>query len=371
MEKNEFHSELTVLLEPTGACNLRCRHCYHAKTDYDPKKMSAETLDRFLAVTAPRYKKVKIIWHGGEPLLAGYNFFVKAYELFDRYAAKYGVKFDFNIQTNGTLLDENFIRLFQKTDTTVSVSFDGEFNDVLRQETEKVNATINLLKERGVKFACLSAISSASVKHLEELYEYFKAKGIQAKFNPLLPDGAANENVDFLLTKEDWAENFAKLFRLWFFDTDCNIYLASCCDILAKYLGLMGYGCLSGTCMFRYIAVDAYGDLYPCGRLIEKNFLLGNVYEITDIRQAYLSESYGAMLEKNKRRANKCKACKWFGRCHSGCNASANLSGDMSAPFDFECYFTRKAFEAIEEILKNYDVTKINKYAREILQKAR
>lgn len=369
MVNKEFQKEITVLLEPTAACNLRCRHCYHAKTEYDNKKMSKETFDRFLTITAPYYKKVKVIWHGGEPLLVGYYFFEYAYSQFDYYTQKYGTKFEFCIQTNGTLLDKKLIEIFLKTDTTISISYDGKYNDVLRQETKKVENIITLLKSSNIKFTCLSTISSASVNHLVELYEYFKKKGIQSKFNPILPDGAARENFNYIMTKQEWTKNFIELFRYWFYDKECNIYLSTCCDILTKYLGLLGNGCLSGTCMFCYIAINAYGNLYPCGRLIEKDYLIGNIYELNDIRQAYLSNRYIGILNKSKQRIMKCKSCKWFNMCNSGCNASANLNGDLTSVSDFECYFNRHVFEFIEAILKDYEISNINRYAQEILKK--
>lgn len=367
MGVNEFTNCITVLLEPTAECNLRCKHCYHAKTKYYEKKMSKKTFDKFLSITAPHYKNIKIIWHGGEPILAGYDFFKYAYTQFDYYTKRYKTNFDICIQTNGTLLDERFILLFKKTNTALTISYDGEYNDILRHNTNKVEKSMALLKRCNVKFDCLSTISSSTCNKLLELYNFFESKSIPSKFNPIVPDGAATKNTSYLISKEDWADNFIKLFNYWFFDAECNIYFASCCDMLVKYLELSGNGCLSGICMFRYIAVDAFGNLYPCGRLIEDDFLLGNLHNLNDIREAYLSDKYNVLLEQNKKRISNCKSCYWFSKCHSGCNASANLNSDLTKPYEFDCYFNHRVFEAIEKILSNYEINKINKYAREIL----
>lgn len=368
----QFPDRLTVLLEPTGDCNLRCKHCYHAKTEYKADRMSLKTLDKFLAACAPYYKYIYIIWHGGEPLLMGTEFYREAYRKIGEYASRYKTEFSFSIQTNGTLLTPELTDLFSQTKTGISVSYDGPYNGVLRQETEKTENALRMLQENQIGFSCLSTVSSKNVNHLIGLYKYFKNIGVSVKFNPILPDGAAADSR-FLIDGVTWADNFIKLFKHWFFDTDCNIYMQSCMDILKRYLGLMHRGCLSGACMFRYIAVDAVGNVYPCGRMITDRYKLTNVYETDDIRQAFLSETYSEILNKNKERADKCKQCKWFTRCHSGCNASASLAGDIANKFQFECYFNLRVFTCLEELLENYDQKQvnINKYALEILKKRR
>lgn len=360
-------SRFTVLLEPTAACNLRCRHCYHSKTEYDAHKMSLNTLERFLSICAPYYDCIKLIWHGGEPLLMGYDFFAEAYSLFDYYMRKHNVKFNFGIQTNGTLLDENIIDLFVQHNTHISLSYDGPYNHILRQETGKVERVIKMLKSKKIDFSCLSTISAKSVEYIIHLYKYFKNLKVSAKFNPIFPDGAARSNTAFIMTASQWANNFIKLFETWFFDLDCNIQLSSCSEILAKYLGGYNSGCINGTCMFRFLAIDSYGNLYPCGRLVGNEFKLTTINEISDIRQTFLSDKYIEILDQNKRRIEHCKCCKWFNRCHAGCNASASLNGDMTQPFEFECSFTRIVFGYLEKLLSNLNLSRINKYAADII----
>lgn len=361
---NDFPQNLTVLLEPTAECNLRCRHCYHAKTDYVKNRMSIPTLNKFLKCVAGYYRDVKIIWHGGEPILMGYDFFENAYALFKRFSAEYNIRFKFGIQTNGTLLNDNLIDLFVKTNTHISISFDGVFNDVLRQGTKEVECVISKLKNRRVEFSCISTISSANVRHIKEMYEFFKGLAISVKFNPIYSDGAATENNDFLISKEDWAHNFVELFEYWYNDADCNIRFISCMEVLRKYL-ISYYGCLGGICLYRYLAVDSYGDLYPCGRLISDDFRLANVDALTDIREAFISPKYSELSRVASIRAEKCKSCTWFSRCHSGCNASANLGGDLATAYPFDCYFTQYVFGKLEKILSNNKA--INPYAKELI----
>lgn len=362
-----MNESIYIILEPTAACNLRCKHCYHAKTGYANHKMSMQTLDRFLAVCAPHYKNVKIIWHGGEPLLMGCDFFREAYEHFARYSQNCGVRFDFSVQTNGTLLDEKLIDVFAKNDTYIALSYDGTFNDVLRRETGKVEDVICLLQSKKVPFSCLSTVSSLSVDHLVELYTYFKGRKIPIKFNPILPDGAAKRHNEYMLTKEQWADNEIRLLDVWLYDKDCNIHVATCCDALQRFLG-GGYGCLNGTCMFRYLAIDSYGNIYPCGRLMENKYKLADIHGVEDLHQVFLRERYIALLEQNRQRIESCKACRYFSRCHGGCNASSSLGGDIAKRFEFECYATKHIFSYLEKALCACDKDKLNPYAKEIME---
>lgn len=363
----KFPKYILVLLEPTAACNMRCLHCYHADTGYDTQIMSIKTLDGFLRTLMPNYKNVKIIWHGGEPLIAGYEFYKKAYELFEKYSSEFGCKFSFNIQTNGTLLTEDLINLFRASNTTISISYDGQFNSILRQQTERVEETINKLQKQGIHFSCLSTISSKSVAHLLDLYEYFKQKNIPVKFNHIFTDGAARKHDDFSVSQETWTSNFIQLFNFWLYDTNCNIRLSSCLDLLHQYFGVRA-GCLNHSCLFRYIAVDARGDIYPCGRLIKDEFKLANVHDIDDVRETFLSDTYLRILKDNKARIEGCQHCKWFDKCHGGCSASCLLAGSLQKKNEFECYFTKKIFDNIEKQLCNIKIKHLNSYAQKIIE---
>lgn len=365
---SEFPNKVTVLLEPTAACNLRCKHCYHAKTNYDKTIMELATLDKFLSISAPFYNGIKIIWHGGEPLLAGHEFYKKAFEYFSSYSQKYNVSFSFGVQTNATLLDEEYLNLFTRNQAHVSVSYDGRFNDILRQKTNIVEDKIDILKAKKMHFSCIATITKQSINKIVELYEEFKRKEISFKFNPIIPDGAA-ENSIYLMTKEEWTNGFIKLFKYWFYDKECNINVSNCREVLENYLGMVRSGCINGNCMFRFLAVDAYGNIYPCGRLIEKSNILANVFQIEDIREAFLSSRYKYILEGNLERISNCKKCKWFSKCHAGCNASSYIEKDFNSKNDFNCYFVNNVYYEIEKMIDNYDDKKVNNYVKEIMIK--
>ena len=368
MQSNSlFPTNLTVLLEPTADCNIRCRHCYHADTGYDTYKMSIKTLQQFIKRSMRFYKSIKIIWHGGEPLLMGHQFFCNAYKLFSKESAEYKTVTKFNVQTNAILLDDEYIEFFVNHNTNISISYDGPYNSVLRQETLKTENAIDKLKKRGHKIYCLSTISSKSIGHLVELYNFFKQENINVKFNPLFPDGAALCNSEFIISKEDWYQCFIEFFDYWFHDVNCNIVVASCLELLKRTL-TSHLGC-PGACLYQYIAVDAYGNLYPCGRLVDPNFLICNIEDVQDIRQAFIKEAYNKLAENTKIRIDQCGGCKWLNQCHCGCNATAYLGNGINSRNEFDCYFNQRVFSYIDKLLKHNTLTNINPTARNILER--
>lgn len=363
----EFPNKITVLLEPTAACNLRCKHCYHAKSNYDKNIMSIDTVDKFLSISAPYYKEIKIIWHGGEPLIAGLNFYKQAFDCFAKYSKLYGIRFKYGIQTNATLLDDEYIDLFCQNHVHLSISYDGSFNEILRQQTIEVEKKIGILIKKDIRFTCLSTITNKNINNLIELYEEFKTKGISYKFNPIIPDGEA-VNSEFLISKEEWVDGFIKFFRHWFYDVNCNIHVSNCCEVLENYLGRIRSGCINGVCMFRFLAIDSYGNIFPCGRLMDPDNQLANVNQMSDIREAYTSQRYKDIINGNLIRINNCNSCKWFLKCHAGCNASSYLRRNYMIKDEFHCYFVKKVYSEIELMLNDYQENKVNVYVKEILK---
>ena len=134
---------ITVLLKPTNACNLRCVYCYHADGGYDNKVMDTSLFNQILEKIVDVFPAVHFIWHGGEPLLLGDKFYSDISKIEDSYASS--IKITNAIQTNGTLLDENFINLLDSLDFQIGFSFDGESNNKTRGFTHETLSAMELV----------------------------------------------------------------------------------------------------------------------------------------------------------------------------------------------------------------------------------
>lgn len=159
---------ITIILKPTEECNFRCQYCYHADTNYEKGRMTIELFEEIIRKTTICYNNIVLIFHGGEPLLMGYDFFVKAIEIIKHYK-KEGQTISLGIQTNGYLLNEQFCQLFQANGILPAISFDGpgELN-CLRDKTSDVTSRIIDLKSKGYTINLLGVITKRNINHLKE-----------------------------------------------------------------------------------------------------------------------------------------------------------------------------------------------------------
>lgn len=210
MERSElldpFSSPLYVMAKGAGPkCNLACEYCYYLEkkgmlpgvnpAERGACEMTDDTLERFvrLYIEAQSMPEVLFCWHGGETLLRPLSFYEKAMELQLRYAG--GRAILNTIQTNGTLLNDEWCRFFKRNGWMVGISIDGprEFHDEYRRNRsgapsfDKVMRGINLLKKHGVEWNALAVVNDYNADFPLEFYRFFKEIGCHyLQFTPIV-----------------------------------------------------------------------------------------------------------------------------------------------------------------------------------------
>ncbi|MEA4904202.1 MAG: radical SAM protein, partial [Petrimonas sp.] len=196
-----FAKPLYVMLKPVGSrCNLDCDYCYYLEKAnlYSQKKnhvMSEELLEKFIKeyIESQTMPQVMFTWHGGETLMRPLSFYKKAVELQKKYAG--GRQIDNSIQTNGTLLNDDWCRFFKEHNFLVGISIDGpqEFHDEYRRDKmgrpsfHKVMRGIELLKKHGVDYNCMAVVNDYNADFPLEFYQFFKTIGSSfIQFTPIV-----------------------------------------------------------------------------------------------------------------------------------------------------------------------------------------
>ncbi len=355
----QFYDHINVLIKPTEGCNLRCVYCFNLDNGYVHDLMKMETLEKLYSIMFPFYKSINIIWHGGEPTFAGVDFYKKALELQDYYKRKYSVEVSNAMQTNATLLNEEFISLIKKYKISLGISFDGIVNSDTRNSTEKVLKAFQLLKDNNIIPGVITVVTKKNINLMMENYNYMKSLGIGIQLNQYIEMNLNNPNIDLKLEINDYVDRMFELYLYWFNDVLCNIDVNPFRAYIEQYVFGQFPVCLHSSCMRSWFCMSHSGELMPCDKLFPSKYRYGNVYDYSDIREAYESNGYRNLLEAAISRRKKCiDQCEYYQYCEGGCNHSALVEGEIENIGGFSCV----AFKALfEKIIKHIDSLKITR----------
>lgn len=346
---HQFYDHVNVLIKPTDGCNLRCLYCFHQDMGYSPKTMEPETLSRFLEITFPHYKSISIVWHGGEPTFVGLEKFSQYVLLAEAAAEKYGVILKQSMQTNGTRIDEKFLRFLMDHKIAVGVSYDGPVNDYTRNSTKKFMALNSLMEQHDVKFGTIAVISGLNVQKLPELYQHMKQLKRPVQLNHYVVT-SQNAPVEMKMSAQQYITAIQALFDQFVQDETCCIEVDPFIRMIRdSYLGYSSL-CARSSCMRNWFCLEPNGELTPCDRDFPEEYHYGSVFEHDDIRRIYQSSGYLRLMEKAIQRRKKCQAsCKYYGLCEGGCNNNALYETGLENNGGFSCQVNMGLLSHIEK----------------------
>ena len=356
-----MNKQIAVTIKPTMACNMRCLHCFNGDMLNDPSIINFTAVERFLELAARDYDTVKVTFHGGEPTLAGDDFYYEFYSYEHYLTEKYGTHFINLFTTNGVLLSEELIDLLVANDTLVNISFDGPCNYILRQYTETVYNNIRALQDRLAKLRVFCTISSQSLPYLSEIYAWFNERCLDFKILPIEPRGYAKKNEVYLMEAGVLALNLANLYRKWITDLDCQIRVYTFHEFakLRKNTQFKSYW------FNREIALNPDGKIYPFGRPNDINFCLGDPLMVRSILECFENPEYRRLVNILKGlQETLCVGCVSKDVCNGVVLCMSYVYGSDVDMLKHSCNQASKIFQSIinvnDEILLHFD--KPNKY---------
>lgn len=344
-----FAKPLYVMLKPAGAhCNLACKYCYYLEKNnlYDKSHrhiMSDEMLEQFTReyIEAQTMPQVLFTWHGGEPLVRSIDFYKKALALQKKYAR--GRHIDNVIQTNGTMLTDEWCEFFAQNNWLVGISIDGpqEYHDHYRLTTtgnpswQKVMHGIELLKKHHVEWNAMAVVNAYNADHPLEFYHFFKDNGCQyLQFTPIVErltkhqDGrtlaslADNHEIplaDFSVTPEQWGSFLCAIFDEWVRNDVGKMFVEIFDCTLANWMGVLpGICAYSKNCGHAGI-MEHNGDVYSCDHFVFPEYKLGNIRDHTLIEMLYGDKQHAFSRLKHTSLPRQCKECDMEFACHGEC----------------------------------------------------
>lgn len=294
-------SRTTVMIKPVGAlCNLDCSYCYYlpTKTLYDGRehRMTLATLRAVFAGALPHFSDhVTIAWQGGEPTLAGLDFFRKAIEYQKQYQRP-GQTVSHGLQTNGTLLDDDWCKFLREQNFLIGLSVDGpaRFHNHYRKDNrgrdtfDAVKRGLDLLRKHQVEHNILCVINDHNVHHPDELMGYLINLGVKwIQFIPAIEWEAdparPGENRLAAYSPDPLAHGrfLCRVFDRWFDKYRGDISIREFDAVLHKLvLGVMPYCILDGSCHTQ-LTIEHDGSIFGCDHFVERRWQLAHVNDVT------------------------------------------------------------------------------------------
>lgn len=344
-----FAKPLYVMVKSVGSvCNLACDYCYYLEKANLYKEnphhvMSEQLLEKFVKeyIESQTMPQVMFTWHGGETLMRPLSFYKKAVELQKKYAG--GRTIDNCIQTNGTLLNDEWCAFFKENNWLVGVSIDGpqEFHDEYRKNKHgrpsflKVMKGISLLKKHVVDWNAMAVVNDFNADYPLDFYHFFKDLGCQfIQFTPIveritshadgrhlasMADEVEGKLADFSVSPEQWGNFLCTLFDEWVKEDVGKIYIQLFDSTLANWVGEQPGVCTMAKACGHAGVMEFNGDVYSCDHFVFPEYKLGNIYSNNLLEMMYSDRQIAFGQDKFKSLPKQCKACKYLFACNGEC----------------------------------------------------
>lgn len=361
-------------------CNLACKYCYYLEKnnlykEQQPDRrfiMTDDTHERFIRmyIQSQTTPQVLFCWHGGESLMRPLSFYKRVVELQKKYAA--GRIIDNTIQTNGTLLDDEWCRFFRDNNWLVGVSVDGpqEFHDEYRRNKmgapsfRKVMQGINLLKKHGVEWNALAVVNDFNADYPLDFYRFFKEIECRyIQFTPIveriLPrkdgrylaspmDAQDIPLADFSVLPAQWGDFLCAIFDEWVCN-DVGEYFVQIFDAtLANWIGEQPGVCsMARTCGHAGV-MEYNGDVYSCDHFVFPEYKLGNIRTHTLVEMMFSERQQRFGADKRDRLPGQCRQCRYLFACNGECPKNRFATTAAGEPgLNYLCEGYRKYFDHV------------------------
>lgn len=346
-----MQKSFSLLVKPASAdCNLRCQYCFYldhsslypeVKRHRMPDGVLERMIQSYMATDQPQYT---FGWQGGEPTLMGVDFFRRVVELQKKYGRS-GAVVSNGLQTNATLIDDEFAAHLGKYKFLVGTSLDGpqKLHDRFRLTVDgrgshaDVLKGIECLKRNKVEFNILTLVSKGNVGHVPEVYRYLCDMGFYYhQYIPCVEFDSKGQPLPYTITGEEWGEFLCRLFDEWYKNDTRRVSIRHFDSILVLMVDGGYTVChLGGNCC-QYFVVEYNGDVYPCDFFVQPATRLGNVME-NSWQELQSSPKYHEFGRQKNLWNDQCSRCPYLLYCSGDCLKHRIYSGNPPEHLSWLC----------------------------------
>jgi len=400
-----------LLAKPAGAaCNLDCKYCFFLSKEnlYAPREsplMDEATLERYLRqlMESSPGPQVEVSWQGGEPLLRGLDFYRRSVQLAETYRKPHQ-RILHTMQTNGTLVDDEWAAFFKENSFLVGLSVDGPraLHDAYRVDKrgegsfEDVIRGWHCLRRHEVDVNILCTIHAANADHPLEVYRFFRDE-LRAQYIQLIPivERATEQTIAFAnrgwggrkgadrplyrqegnlvtersVTAEQFGQFLIAIFDEWVQRDVGQVYVTTFDVALGSWMGQHNACIIAPTCGTA-LAMEHNGDVYSCDHYVEPDYRLGNISE-TPLQSLVSSEKQRRFGQNKYDTLPKyCRECPVLFACYGECPRNRFISTpDGEGGLNYLCAGYKAFFTHIDKPMRSMaSLLRQGRYADEIMQ---
>ena len=348
-----MNNRINILVMPTDVCNMNCIYCFHNTYHEKAGKMNLDTLKKLYDSVFASYKQALFIWHGGEPLCMGLDFYKKAIEFQKNYK---DVSIENRMQSNLTLLTDEMADFLCDNNIGIGTSYDGINNEILRGNSENILNGRQKLLDRGKKCGIIMVLSKKNIDTLIESYNFFKE--INANFTLNTYVSTVSEiNDELELDVNHTLFRLKQLFDVWINDFNCNIHI----DYFERFIEFILYNrkrvCKYNSCLGKWLGIRYDGTIVPCNRYFPPEYSMGNVWDYEKISKAFQSSGFELLLSQAIKRRYRCQRdCEIYSFCCGGCNNVALNENGITKNNGTTCLITRGIYRYIKEYISKINI---------------
>ena len=356
---------ISLLIKPaSSSCNMRCEYCFYSDVAASREVanygvMSDETIEVIVQkVFAYADTLASFGFQGGEPTMAGLDFFKKVVALQKKYNTK-RIQVNNAIQTNGLNIDDEWAEFLHKNKFLVGLSLDGNkiVHDKYRIDAHKegtfdrvLNAA-KIMDKHKVEYNILTTVTIDVANNIEKIYYFFKKQKFNyLQFIPCLDELKSGQGLHgYSLTPEAYGEFLIRLFKMWYVDINTNkpISIRYFDNLVTMVGGYPPESCgMSGSCSCYYM-IEADGSVYPCDFYVTDEWRIGNVMtdEWDEMTNTETAKRFVAI---SRQVAPACKSCEHAQLCRGGCRRNREPISMEQNNLNYLC----PAFKAFFDIAK-------------------
>jgi uncharacterized protein len=347
--KNPFH----IMLIPTLGCPARCNYCWSSEPG--SPVMSIETINEVVEwLKKFRTDRVTFTFHGGEPLLAGADFYRQALPMIA--SGLQHLKPEFALQSNLWLMTPELADILAEYHVPIGSSIDGpeELNDLQRGKGyfKRTMQGYEIAKTHGVGVRFICTFTAQSVKQREDIFNFFLKNGFVMKLHPALPSLRSNQPGQWALDPQEYGELLVYLLDKYL-DHMGEIEIMNINDLFRCVFTRRGSVCTFVDCMGNTFAIGPDGSIYPCYRFVGMaEYIMGNVADHPTVEDLQQSDAWKRMDRYRQYVDQACGECTHIRYCRGGCPYNAIVAcGGEDKGVDPNCTAYKRIFGEISDRL--------------------